>query len=128
MLDTKKLFEICEELQNSDGGATIDAKGNNAKARYFASCYPEYSKIVKEPKTLNAKKLFDLIEEINQESNGLLFKPDFYIGFWNDPQTNIIYVDISQGFDNKKAVEKACKKYNQLAYFDTKTGASVRVA
>lgn len=128
MINVKELTSICEELQKSDGGATIDYQGNNAKGDYFASCFPEYSKTINKPSQVNVKKLIALIDEINQKSNGLLNKPSFYLGLWNDPETNIIYVDISQGFNDKQAVVKACKKYKQLAYFDTKTGASVRVA
>ena len=128
MINVKELTKICEEVQKSDGGATIDYNGNNAKGDYFASCYPQYSKTISKPQQVTVKKLLALIDEINQESNGLLNKPSFYLGLWNDPETNIVYIDVSQGFNDKKAVIKACKKYKQLAYFDTKTGASVRVA
>lgn len=121
------LSKIVEAVQLADGGATIDKNGKEAKGLYFASCYPEFS-MVEEANKVTEKTIQDYVNTINKKSGGLLDKKGFYLGLWNDPKTNLVYFDISQAFDDRKQVEQACKEHKQLAYFDTTTGKSVRVA
>lgn len=121
------LSKIVEAVQLADGGATIDKNGKEAKGLYFASCFPEYS-MVEEANKVTEKTIQNYVNTINKKSGGLLDRKGFYLGLWNDPQTNLVYFDVSQAFDDRKQVEKACKQYNQVAYFDTTSGQSVRVA
>lgn len=119
--------KIIEDVQVSDGGATVDKYGKPAQAFYFGSTYPEFEKVVDNSKLVTVELLQEYINHVNKVGNGLLNRKDMFLGLWNDPTDNKVYLDVSQGFDNVKDVAKACKDNGQIAYFDAKKGASVRL-
>lgn len=122
------LETILKNVRQADGGATIDKNGNFANGKYYASIYPQYSFIVNNAKNVTAKTIQEYVKQVNKLSGGILDKPNNYIGLWNDPDTNRVYFDISQSFDNRKAVKKACLEHAQIAYFDSEQGKSIKVA
>lgn len=122
------LETILKNVRQADGGATIDKNGNFAQGKYYASIYPQYSFIVDDSKDVTAETIQNYVEQVNKLSGGILDKANNYIGLWNNPENNKIYFDISQAFDNKQAVKNACLKHAQIAYFDSASGKSVKVA
>lgn len=122
------LETILKNVRQADGGATIDKYGNFANGKYYASIYPQYSLIVDNSEKVNGELIKKYVEKINNVSGGLLDKPNNYIGLWNNPENNKVYFDISQSFDDKEAVKNACLEHEQLAYFDSEQGKSVKVA
>lgn len=122
------LETILKNVRQADGGATIDKNGNFANGKYYASIYPQYSLIIDNAKNVTAKTIQNYVEQVNKLSGGLLDRPNCYLGLWNNPNNHKVYFDISKSFDNKKAVKKACLQHAQLAYYDAKSGKSVKVA
>lgn len=122
------LETILKNVRQADGGATIDKHGNFASGKYYASIYPEYSLIVDNAKDVTAKTIQNYIKQVNKLSGGLLDKDNNYIGLWNDPDTHKVYFDISQAFNDRQAVKNACLEHSQIAYFDSASGKSVKVA
>lgn len=122
------LETILKNVRQADGGATIDKNGNFAKGKYYASIYPQYSLIVDNANDVTAKTIQNYVEQVNKLSGGILDRPNNYIGLWNNPDNNKVYFDISKSFNNRKAVKNACLKHEQIAYFDAKSGKSIKVA
>lgn len=122
------LETILKNVRQADGGATIDKNGNFASGKYYASIHPEYSLIVENAKDVTEKNIQNYIKQVNKLSGGLLDRDNNYIGLWNDPDTNKVYFDISQSFNDKQAVKNACLEHEQIAYFDVEQGKSVKVA
>lgn len=122
------LETIIKNVRQADGGATIDKYGNFATGKYYASIYPQYSMVVDNSEQVNSDLIKQYVEKINNVSGGLLDISNNYVGLWHDPETHKVYFDISQAFNNKKAVKKACLEHAQLAYFDAASGKSVKVA
>lgn len=122
------LETILKNVRQADGGATIDKNGNFATGQYYASIYPQYSLIVDNANDVTAKTIQNYVKQVNKLSGGLLDRPNCYLGLWNDPDTHKVYFDISKSFDNKKAVKNACLEHSQIAYFDSASGKSVKVA
>lgn len=122
------LETILKNVRQADGGATIDKYGNFASGKYYASIYPQYSLIVDNSEKVNGELIKKYVEKINNVSGGILDQPNNYIGLWNNPENNKVYFDISQSFDDKEAVKNACLEHEQLAYFDSEQGKSVKVA
>lgn len=122
------LETILKNVRQADGGATIDKNGNFAQGKYYASIYPQYSMVVDNSEKVNSELIKKYVEKINNVSGGLLDKPNNYLGLWNNPDNNKVYFDISQAFNDKKAVKNACLEHAQLAYFDVASGKSVKVA
>lgn len=129
-MDNKQLArfkKIIEDVQVSDGGATVDKYGKPAQAFYFGSTYPQFEKVVDNSKLVTVELLQDYIDNVNKVGNGLFNREDMFLGLWNDPTDNKVYLDVSQGFDNVKDVAKACKDNGQIAYFDVQKRKSVRL-
>lgn len=122
------LETILQNVRQADGGATIDKNGNFANGKYYASIYPQYSFIVDNANEVTAKTIQNYIKQVNKLSGGLLDRPNCYLGLWNNPDNNKVYFDISQAFNDKKAVKNACLEHEQIAYFDVASGKSVKVA
>lgn len=122
------LETILKNVRQADGGATIDKNGNFATGKYYASIYPQYSFIVDNANDVTEKTIQNYIKQVNKLSGGILDKANNYIGLWNNPENNKIYFDISKSFDNKQAVKNACLEHEQIAYFDSEKGKSVKVA
>ena len=122
------LETILKNVKQADGGATIDKNGNFATGKYYASIYPQYSLIVDNAKDVTEKTIQNYVEQVNKLSGGILDRPNNYIGLWNNPENNKVYFDISKSFDNNQAVKKACLEHAQIAYFDSASGKSVKVA
>lgn len=123
----ERFNKIIEDVQVSDGGATVDKYGKPAQAFYFGSTYPQFEKVVDNSKLVTVELLQDYIDNVNKVGNGLFNREDMYLGLWNDPTDNKVYIDVSQGFDNVKDVAKACKDNGQIAYFDVQKRKSVRL-
>ena len=121
------LETILKNVRQADGGATIDKNGNFAQGKYYASIYPEYSLIVDNVNDVTAKTIQNYVKQVNKLSGGLLDRPNHFLGLWNNPENNKVYFDISQSFNDKKAVKNACLKHAQLAYFDVASGKSLKV-
>jgi len=62
-----------------------------------------------------------------KENKELLSKKNHYVGLWNDPETNIIYMDVSVHSMNATTAREQCEQKDQIAYFDLQTGESVTV-
>lgn len=122
------LETILKNVRQADGGATIDKNGNFATGKYYASIYPQYSFIVDNAKDVTAKTIQNYVKQVNKLSGGLLDRPNYFLGLWNNPENSKVYFDISQSFDNKQAVKNACLEHSQIAYFDSEQGKSVKVA
>jgi hypothetical protein len=126
-INTYSLEKALADCRVSDGGATIDQNGIPANSPYYASIYPEFEKVVSVD-DLSQGLIADYVASVNAVSDGLLTKPNTYLGLWNNPKNGKVYIDISKGFDDRDKVEKACRDYKQLAYFDSEKGESVAVA
>lgn len=122
------LETILNNVRQADGGATIDKNGNFATGQYYASIYPQYSFIVDNANDVTEKTIQNYIKQVNKLSGGILDRPNNYLGLWNNPDNNKVYFDISKSFNDKKAVKNACLKHEQIAYFDSEKGKSVKVA
>ena len=122
------LETILKNVRQADGGATIDKNGNFATGKYYASIYPQYSFIVDNAKDVTAKTIQNYVKQVNKLSGGLLDRPNYFLGLWNNPENSKVYFDISQSFDNKQAVKNACLEHSQIAYFDSEQGKSIKVA
>ena len=115
--------EISKYAQQPDGGATFNSKKKTLIKRGFAySPYPEYSKAIPADK-LTDKDISDYLEEHNE----ILAQDGHNLGVWHDPETGIVYLDISVVSTNIKQARKECKEKDQLAFFDMQTFSSVVV-
>lgn len=118
--------DVLKTVNQPDGGATFNPLNNKTPSSGFCySPYPEVSKTVKFSEDLAENK--NILLNYLKENKELLEKENHYIGLWNDPETGIIYMDVSVHSMNAKEVRIGCKEKDQIAYFDLQTFESVTV-
>ena len=118
--------DVLKTVNQPDGGATFNPLNNKTPSSGFCySPYPEVSKTVKFSEDLAENK--NILLNYLKENKELLEKENHYIGLWNDPETGIIYMDVSVHSMNAKEVRIGCEEKDQIAYFDLQTFESVTV-
>lgn len=114
---------LFNDIKEPDGGATFNPYTNESPVCGFCySPFPERSKVVDADKL--TKEDLDKYAEDNKD---LLQKKNHYVGIWNDPTTNIVYLDISINSQDAEESREQCKQKDQIAYFDLQTFNSVTV-
>lgn len=51
-----------------------------------------------------------------------------FVGVWLDEKTGLLYLDVSQVYDDEKRAAMFARANNQLAYYDAARGVSVYVS
>lgn len=121
-LSVNNLFS---NVSSPDGGATFNPTLSTIPTSGFCySPYPELSKTIQVDNPVQLKKDLDNYLKENKE---ILSKDNHYIGIWNDPETGIVYLDISVNSMDSKESRKACENKDQIAYFDLQSFESVTV-
>lgn len=118
--------ELYENLREPDGGGTFSpTRKVSPVVGFCVSPYPQYSETLTLPDS--AEEFQTNILEYYQRHMQLLQEDNTYIGLWHDPETDIIYLNISTVTDNATQARDACLTHDQIAFFDLQTGASVTV-
>lgn len=114
---------VVEDASTPDGGATVSPTQSQYVTSGFAySPYPERSLAV------NAQDLSaDTVKQYMKDNNDLLSKEGHNLGVWHDPETHVIYLDISVTTESAILARKQCLKTDQIAFFDMQTFESVDV-
>lgn len=126
-----ELGEVLSSLHSPDSGATMSIKSSkkaiSPTTGFCASPYPQHSKVFDNPKEVTFAKLQEFMNNIIEIDKDIFEEDETYIGFWNDPQTGKIYLDISKRYHTAQEARIACEQNDQIAYFDLQTFESVDV-
>lgn len=123
------LEESYYEVKEPDGGGTITVDGKTSPVAGFCySPYPDREQIFESaqdfaPDQETMSK--NLVAFFNKNRDVFEGNPQNWIGFWNDPDSGKIYLDVSVVTMSAEKAREDCKKYNQLAYFDLQDYSSV---
>lgn len=106
-----------------DGGATFNVGRKVLITEGFAySPYPELSRVV------NSKDLTeDNISEYFYEMKQKLTEDGHCLGLWHDPNTGLVYLDVSVVTNSVRQAREECKNTDQIAFFDMQRFESVTV-
>ena len=124
-MDNKKIYKICDDIVKNinniikEGGATIDKEGNTAqlKSGYYAS-------VEGMEQTISLKNIdFEILKnDIIQKLIYINTYKNMFLGFWVDQ--NILYVDISKHFIQKRDAINFGIKNDQKAIYNIKDNKS----
>lgn len=121
--DIKKSFdEVVTDCSSPGGGFTVSKDSMCPQTGFFVSPYEERSKAVKADE-LNLKTLKTFIKN----NDDLLAKPGHYFGGWHDPDSGLVYLDVSIRVDSCEKAREVCDKHDQKAFFDLQTFQDVLV-
>lgn len=110
-------------LMEPDSGATVDFVNKKAITRGFAySPYPDLSRGIHKD---NFKR--EDIDNYVADNKEVLQQEGNYLGVWHDPDTGIIYLDISTVTNDASEARVGCEEHDQIAFFDMQTFESVLV-
>ena len=104
--------EIIKEVLKN-GGLTIDLE---EKKGFMCSIYGM-------EKTFNLEQLEELEKELDNYKNIVKNKKNVYVGLWLD--NNIIYLDLSKHYNDKKQAIKKGIENRQLAIYDIEKDKSI---
>lgn len=116
-----------ESIEEPDGGATIAFSGNANESAYvkegFAySPYPELTVAIPHSEITSD----DIISYVRKNEE-ILLKEGNKFGVWHDPDTGIIYLDVSVVTEDAATAREDCLDQDQIAFYDMQMGESVIV-
>lgn len=104
-----------------DGGGTLreNLSPDDMKVGYAAS-YGAFEQIAVSP-------IHGRIIEAYRDLHRAMLRGDktLRVGIWNDPDTGLIYLDITRKFRNREEALAFAREQGQLAYWDARAGKSV---
>jgi hypothetical protein len=121
--ETPAVTALADALSVPDGGFTVDlAGGERPTTGYVVSIFPDRTVVMPGPIVAA-----DLIDYMNDHED-LLSVPGHLFGGWRDPDTEMIYLDVSVHMPARDRARALAMAYDQVAYFDLERGRSEVVA
>ena len=117
MRDMSTIEEIIEHTANNGGASINMATGNVPDTGYMVS--RAGSEIITELPMMR-----DHLERFAQAYQEELDNPDTYLGTWLDPETGLVYLDISDNLDTAVALGA---ERDQLAIYAVEQEETIRV-
>ena len=117
------LSEVLKDLQQPDGGATLNIQNGKHKIAGFGYSPYEERSVGVNIKDIKASH----IKQYISENNDLLNKEEHCLGLWHDPSDNTVYIDVSVVAEDPHIARKECLEHDQIAFFDFQVGKSVTV-
>lgn len=118
--------EQLKGIDEPDGGASFNLRGETPVTGFMASINPEHSEVVTADE-VSEQRIQEYFDKVAQKDPELAKDPQVFIGLWNNPDDHKIYLDISRRYDDAHAAREACKDHDQISYFDLQTFDSVTV-
>lgn len=129
-LADNNMGEIFIRVKSPDGGGTITKDGRQSPISGFCySPYPEISQCYNSAEEFapDQKTLQNNLIKFYNKNKSYFKDSDSFIGFWNDPETGKVYLDVSKVTDDAANARSECKQHDQIAFFDLQSYESVTV-
>lgn len=126
--EQRSTCDMFADIGEPDGGGTWNPRtGESPVIGFCWSPYPERSRVLDEPP--DSARTFQDIADRFMEENRDIFDHDgnSFIGLWNDPATGKVYLDVSVVGRDAGVARDACRRHDQIAFYDLQVGASVTV-
>ena len=120
MRDMSTIDEIIEHTAKNGGASINMATGKVPTAGYMVS--RAGSEIITEMPLMR-----EHLEQFTQAYQDELDNPDTYLGTWIDPETGLVYLDISDNLDNLDTAVTLGAERAQLAIYAVEQGETVRL-
>lgn len=110
-------------LRHPDGGFTRHPEtGREETLGFFVSCYPDRETIVA-LQELRPRH----IREHREANEDLYRRTGHYMGGWHDPDTGLVFLDVSVKTETAQAARSDAETFNQVSFYDAQMGSSVSV-
>lgn len=129
-LADNNMSEIFTRVKSPDGGGTITKDGRQSPISGFCySPYPEISQCYNSAEDFapDQKTLQNNLIKFYNKNKSYFKDGNSFIGFWNDPETGKVYLDVSKVTDDASNARSECKQHDQIAFFDLQSYESVTV-
>ena len=106
---------MMERIRTPDGGFSYDAVQKKMPTTgYLLSIYPERS-VGKKADEISPN---DFIDYAINNADLILDAPGNFLGGWHDPDSGLVFFDVSVHVDDEGEADKLCREKDQKAYFD----------
>jgi hypothetical protein len=114
---------LLDQIREPNGGFTVHAvTGRQPTSGYALSIYKDRETT----KPAQDLELIDLVRFATANED-LLRQPDNYFGVWHDPESNLVYMDISIVVRSAAEAERLGRQNQQGSYFDLGDGQLVDI-
>lgn len=115
------IMDTVIEHTNLNGGASINVTtGTTPNSGYMVS--RAGSEVV-----IDGELTRDGLEQFTQAYHEELDNPDTYLGVWEDDETGLVYLDISDNLDNLDNAMALGVERDQLAIYAVDSGETIRM-
>lgn len=116
------LTRMVKALTDPDGGFSVDPRtGFKVSEGFSVAIYPE-----REQQLTGRVRIAD-VKSYAFRNADLFAKRGLVYGGWRDPETGVVYLDVSTVVATRAEAVSLARKHNQLRYFDFAAGRSVAV-
>lgn len=114
------IHELAMALVKPDGGFSIDLKTGEHITEGYAVSIEGYELPLKLATSLD---LFDYIID----NFDALYQEHRVFGGWHDPESGMVYLDVSEVYPDLDTAMRRAVERNQIAVFDLVSGESIRL-
>jgi len=114
------IHELAMALTEPDGGFSIDLKTGEHITAGYAVSIEGHERVLRFATSLD---LFDYI----LDNFDALYQDHRVLGGWHDPESGLVYLDVSEVYPDFDTAMRRAVERNQIAVFDLIAGESIRL-
>ena len=114
------IHELAMALTEPDGGFSIDLKTGEHITAGYAVSIEGHERVLRFATSLD---LFDYI----LDNFDALYQDHRVFGGWHDPESGLVYLDVSEVYPDFDTAKRVAVERNQIAVFDLIAGESIRL-
>jgi hypothetical protein len=116
--------EVLKSIEKTGGFSVHPVSAKSPTTGFMCATVPHAEKIFKSSEEITEPAIQSYID---QHKDFLSENPKLHLGGWIDPDTEKVYLDLSEQFEDEASAVAAGVKHNQLAIWDVKNKREVRI-
>lgn len=116
--------EVLKSIEKTGGFSVHPVSAKSPTTGFMCATVPHAEKIFKSSEEITEPAIQSYLD---QHKDFLSENPKLHLGGWIDPDTEKVYLDLSEQFEDEAAAVAAGVKHNQLAIWDVANKREVRI-
>jgi hypothetical protein len=116
--------EVLKSIEKTGGFSVHPVSAKSPKTGFMCATVPHAEKIFQSSEEITEPAIQSYLD---QHKDFLSENPKLHLGGWIDPDTEKVYLDLSEQFEDEASAVAAGIKYNQLAVWDVANKREVRI-
>ena len=116
--------EVLQSIEKTGGFSVHPVSAKSPKTGFMCATVPHAEKIFQSSEEITQPAIQSYLD---QHKDFLSENPKLHLGGWIDPDTEKVYLDLSEQFEDEASAVAAGIKHNQLAVWDVANKREVRI-